>query len=137
MDDKLETTSAMQAPHLAAIDRATLAPLVQRALNSETVEVIDWEFEQLHGGIAAGTAIYRFSGQGRDQGQTIPWSLILKILRSGVGSADVSAWDYYKREADAYQSGWTADLPGGGLTTFVGPVMSYYEHVSTNFKRYW
>ncbi len=29
----------------------------------------------------------------------------------------------------------TADLPGGGLTTFVGPVMSYYEHVSTNFKR--
>lgn len=29
----------------------------------------------------------------------------------------------------------TADLPGGGLTTFVGPVMSYYEHVSTNYKR--
>ena len=29
----------------------------------------------------------------------------------------------------------TAELPGGGMTTFVGPVMSYYEHVSTNFKR--
>ncbi len=29
----------------------------------------------------------------------------------------------------------TADLPGGGLTAFVGPVMSYYQHVSTNFKR--
>jgi hypothetical protein len=75
--------------------------------------VINWEYEQIHGDIAAGTAIYRFSGQGRDQGQITPWSLILKILWSGVGSANASAWDYYKREADAYQSGWLAGLPGG------------------------
>ncbi len=26
-------------------------------------------------------------------------------------------------------------LPGGNLTAFVGPVMSYYEHLSTGFKR--
>ena len=91
MGEKLET----QAAQLAAVDQATLTPLVQSALGSKTVEVVNWEFEQLHGGIAAGTAVYRFSGQGHDQGQTIPWSLILKILRSGVGSADVPAWDYY------------------------------------------
>ena len=109
MDEELETQTAQ----LAAIDQATLTPLVRSALGSKTVEVVNWEFEQLHGGIAAGTAVYRFSGQGRDQHQTIPWSLILKILRSGVGSADASAWDYYRREVDAYQSGWTADLPGG------------------------
>jgi hypothetical protein len=109
MDERLEA----QAAQLAAIDRATLASLAQRALGSKTFEVVDWEFEPLHGGIAAGTAVYRFSGQGRDRGQIIPWSLILKILRSGVGSTDASAWDYYKREVDAYQSGWTTDLPGG------------------------
>jgi hypothetical protein len=109
MDEKLEAQTAQ----LAAIDHATLTPLVQSALGSKTVEVLNWECEQLHGGMAAGTAIYRFSGQGRDQQQTIPWSLILKILRSGVGSADASAWDYYRREVDAYQSGWAADLPGG------------------------
>ena len=102
-----------QTAQLAAIDQATLTPLIQSALGSKSVEVVNWEFEPLHGGIAAGTAVYRFSGQGRDQGQTIPWSLILKILRSGVGSADASAWDYYTREADAYQSGWLDDLPGG------------------------
>jgi hypothetical protein len=28
-----------------------------------------------------------------------------------------------------------ADLPNGRTTAFIGPVMSYYEHVSTNFKR--
>ena len=109
MDEKLET----QAASLAAIDQATLAPLVRNALNSETVEVVKWEFEQLHGGIAAGTSVYRFSGTGRDQGRTIPWSLILKMLRSEGGSADISAWDYYKREADAYQSGLLDELPGG------------------------
>ena len=109
MDEKLEAQTAQ----LAAIDHATLTPLVQSALGSKTVEVANWEFEQLHGGIGAGTAVYRFSGQGRDQHQTIPWSLILKMLQSEGGSADASAWNYYRREVDAYQSGWTADLPGG------------------------
>jgi hypothetical protein len=97
---------------LAAIDQTMLTPLVQSALDRKTLEAVSWEFEQLHGGIAAGTAIYRFLGQGRDQGRTIPWSLILKILRPEAGSPDVSAWNYYRREADAYQSGWLADLPG-------------------------
>ena len=27
------------------------------------------------------------------------------------------------------------EVPGEGLIAFIGPVMSYYEHVSTNFKR--
>ena len=109
MDEKLE----IQAARLASIDQATLTPLVRSALGSKAVEVLNWEFERLHGGIAAGTAVYRFSGQGRDQHQTIPWSLILKVLQSEGGSADASAWDYYRREVDAYQSGWAADLPGG------------------------
>jgi hypothetical protein len=109
MDEKLEKRAAQ----FAAIDQAALTPLVQSALGSKNVEVVNWEFEQLHGGIGAGTAVYRFTGQGRDQGKTMPWSLILKTLRSEGGGADVSAWDYYKREADAYQSEWLDDLPGG------------------------
>jgi hypothetical protein len=109
VDEKVEAQTAQ----LAAIDRATLTPLVQRALGSKTFEVVSWDFEALHGGIAVGTAVYRFSGQGRDRHWTMPWSLILKIVRPEGGSAETSAWNYYKREADAYQSGWLADLPGG------------------------
>ncbi|MBL7199320.1 MAG: hypothetical protein ISS56_04160 [Anaerolineae bacterium] len=41
------------------------------------------------------------------------WSLILQVLHPEGGSACVSAGDYYKREVDAYRSGWLADLPGG------------------------
>jgi hypothetical protein len=109
MDETLETQTAQ----FAAIDQATLTPLVQSALGSKTVEVMDWDYERLHGGAGAGNAIYRFSGQGRDQGQTVPWSLILKTLQPQVPGDDPSAWNYYKREAVAYQSGWLDDLPGG------------------------
>jgi len=108
MDEKVER----QAAQLAAIDQATLTPLVQSALKSEAAEVTDWEREQLHGGIGVGTAIYRFSGEGRDRGQKAPWSLILKTLCPVGDNANVSAWNYYKREADAYQSGLLDDLPG-------------------------
>jgi hypothetical protein len=109
MNEKLET----QAAQLDAIDQATLTPLVQSALGSKTVEVVNWECEQLHGGIGLGTAIYRFSGEGHDRGQKVPWSLILKTLCPAEDNANVSAWNYYKREADAYQSGLLDDLPGG------------------------
>ncbi|HSR32989.1 MAG TPA: phosphotransferase [Anaerolineae bacterium] len=109
MDEKLEA----QAEQLAAIDKVALTPLVQSALKSEAAEVTDWECEQLHGGIGIGTAIYRYAGKGRDHGQKVPWSLVLKTLCPAEDNANVSAWNYYKREADAYQSGWLDDLPGG------------------------
>jgi hypothetical protein len=43
----------------------------------------------------------------------VPWSLILKTLCPVGDNANVSAWDYFKREADAYQSELLDDLPGG------------------------
>jgi hypothetical protein len=109
MDKKLET----QVAQLATIDQSTLTPLVQSALNSKTVEVINWECAQLHGGIGVGTAIHRFSGEGRDRDQKVSWSLILKTLYPAEDNTNVSAWNYYKREANAYQSGLLDDLPGG------------------------
>jgi len=109
MNDEIETLEVQ----LAAIDQTTLTPLVRSALGRETVKVVDWEREQLHGGIGIGTAIYRFSGGGHDQGQKVPWSLILKTLCPVGDNVNVTAWNYYKREAEAYQSGWLDDLPGG------------------------
>jgi hypothetical protein len=98
---------------VTTIDRATLTALVRSALKCETVEVMDWDYEQLHGGAGAGNAIHRFTGQGRDRAQKMSWSLILKTAYPEGDNTHISAWNYYKREADAYQSGWLADLPGG------------------------
>jgi hypothetical protein len=113
MDRKPETAAEAQARPLTAIDQTTLTALVRNALDNATVEVTNWDYEQLHGGVGYGTAIYRCAGQGRDQGQTTPWSLILKVLHPLDYGGHLSAWNYYKREADAYQSGWLDDLPGG------------------------
>jgi hypothetical protein len=95
------------------IDQITLTALVQNAYNSETFEVINWKREQLHGGAGTGNAVYRFSGNGRDKGKKVCWSLILKTIRPTSDSNDSSAWNYPKREPQAYQSGWLDDLPGG------------------------
>jgi hypothetical protein len=48
-----EATAETQAAQLPAIDRATLTPLVQSALNSDAVEVLDWDYEQVYGGAGA------------------------------------------------------------------------------------
>ena len=49
------------------IDRSTLTPLVQNALNSDTAKVIDWDVEQLQGGFGKVTAIYCVTGQARER----------------------------------------------------------------------
>jgi hypothetical protein len=81
-------------------------------MQNSRVQVLNWNHEQLHGGVGKGTAIYRYSGYGEDQGSKVPWSLILKIVHPS-GNRSVRAWDYYRREVDAYQSGWLTMLPGG------------------------
>ena len=112
MDEQLATVPETQTLDFPAVDLVTLTPIVQSALGSESAEVTSWDCEKLHAGLGVGCAIFRFAGQGRDHGQTMPWSLILKALYPGSDNTDVSASSYYKREADAYRSGWLVDLPG-------------------------
>jgi hypothetical protein len=105
--------SAEFEAQLAAIDHATLTPLVRCVLSSETVEVIDWDRQQLHGGAGGASSIYRFSGRGHDQGEAASWSLILKAVRAPSEAEDPSSPRYWKREPLAYKSGLLDDLPGG------------------------
>ena len=83
MNQRTETIAETQAGQLDTIDQAVLTPLVQRALDRPTIQVTEWDVQQIHGGIGGGlfaSAIFRFTGQARDQGQTVPWSLILKTF---------------------------------------------------------
>ena len=115
MNQRTETIAETQAGQLDTIDQAVLTPLVQRALDRPTIQVTEWDVQQIHGGIGGGlfaSAIFRFTGQARDQGQTVPWSLILKTFSPAADAAPDSPY-YPRREAQAYQSGWLDDLPGG------------------------
>lgn len=96
---------------LQALDQAALTPFVRQALDSDSVALVDWHVAA-HGG-GAGQCVYRFAGSAKDQGRTVPWSLIVKVVGAPEGEADPSAARYWKREMLAYQSGLLADLPAG------------------------
>jgi hypothetical protein len=79
--------------------------------------VVGWQSKQIHGGAGGGaaeggSAVYRLSGQARSRTALHPWTLVLKVLYPRAGD-DPSGSHYWRREADAYQSGLLNALPGG------------------------
>ena len=86
---------------LQAIDRETLNPLVRKVLNSEAVEVTAYKIGPL---TAEKRNVFRAAGQGRGKGETVTWSLVLKVVGRGPDGT---------REARAIASGLLSDLPKG------------------------
>ncbi len=109
------TSSTLQS-ELTTIDQAVMTDLVHELLHDNTVEIADWQVQQLHSG-GSGSHIFRVTGEAHARGVPVPWSLILKIFdlkREGfqAASEDIDAWDYWKREWLVYQAPWLHDLPG-------------------------
>ena len=106
--DDLET-------RVAATERETLIPLVQRVLNFASVDVTRWNTQRVHGGSFG--VVFRVAGEARLKHETSAWSLILKVVRLGeddpIDRSAPSNVRYWKREPLAYESGSLADLPGG------------------------
>jgi hypothetical protein len=96
---------------LESIDPSTLSPLVRDVLDSETAEVVRWNAEPIHASRTEAST-YRLSGEAHDGDETVPWSLILKIIGRVPNRDDPSAWNYWKREVLAYQSGLLDEVPG-------------------------
>ena len=96
-----------------ALDARMLATPVRCAVRSETVEIVAWRSHPLRGGSETPEGLYRVTGTGRDQGATVPWSIVLKIVQPSGDYAEATHSYYWKREVLAYQSGVLEDLPGG------------------------
>lgn len=88
-----------------------LKPIVQKALQRQGIELGQWHRDTLMGagGGIGNSAVYRFAGSCVTDGESCEWSLILKIVRSGEDD-NVSSNHYWKREFEAYQSGWLNNL---------------------------
>jgi hypothetical protein len=96
-----------------AIDRTTITGVVRQAVRSRPLAVTRWQCDAIPGGGGQATdGVYRVSGTAFDQGLMVPWSLILKVVRSRDGD-DPSLWSYGRREVDAYASGMLDNLPPG------------------------
>lgn len=107
-----------------SIDSANLTPVVRRILSDPSATPERWQIASLGyrviNGITGG--LWRVSGTARSGDNTVSWSTVLKVLQQvGAGVAanfaptnEPSHWNYWRREALAYQSGYLADL-GAGL----------------------
>lgn len=93
---------------LEQLDRMQLSELVARALGREQLALTTWQGETLQRGLSE---VYRLAGTSSAEGQTLPWSLFLKVARRW-GEDDPAALFYWKREPLAYQAELLDDLPG-------------------------
>lgn len=116
MDENKSQDSLIPAPDVTTIGLDTLLPVVRRAHGDSKAVIQNWKCDPLSGGIGGG-AIYRFSGMGVISGNNKNWSVILKVIkyteRNTAHGIHPNDWNYYKREADAYRSGWLNELPDG------------------------
>ena len=100
------------------LQSAELAPLVAQALDKTNLEVLDWRVISLGAQgsktVDIGEGVWRISGTAQDGGGVHPWSLIRKGLHASdaFNARDPGSWNYWKREALAFQSGLLAGLPG-------------------------
>ena len=117
------TTESTLPSAVLSIDESLLTPIVRQALQSDRVEVMDWQVSQLGGGagnpVSAG--LYRIAGSGHDGDERVAWSVILKTIQSpaNVGwenmgeGEDQTHWNYWKRELLVYRSDLLTMLPEG------------------------
>jgi Phosphotransferase enzyme family len=106
----------MTTPMQERLQATDFISLARQVLGKAAVEVLEWQCQRLSAGgseMSGGLGVYRISGTARDQDSPYPWSLILKITSgSAAGSQEPAAWNYWKREVTAYQSGLLDQLPG-------------------------
>ena len=99
---------------IQTFDSATLAPLACLASGRANLRLDGWQTQTLSGGVEAGTSIQRISGTGLADGESVPWSLVVKTINRGpANGADPQASHFATREANYYSSGILSDLPGG------------------------
>lgn len=94
------------------IEKEALERLLQEALGCKSAIVGEWHSQELKGGFEYGCFIHRLNGAAICDGKPETWSLIVKIIRPGTRGAGPEAYNYWKREALIYQSGFLKDLPG-------------------------
>jgi hypothetical protein len=70
---------------LQAVDRKTLNPFVRSILKNERADVVTWQVQPVEGGFGRSYGVFQFQGEAQASGDTMVWSLILKIAGPALG----------------------------------------------------
>lgn len=90
---------------LPALSPAALAEVVRVATGYPRLTLSSWRTMALHHAHEATAGVYRIAGDGDANGESVPWSVVLKVVHTPPGSETL-------REVAAYRSGLLSDLPG-------------------------
>ncbi len=100
------------------VDPTDLTGFACWSLGRADLSIHDWRVQPLHytvrNRISAG--LYRIRGSaGTDEEKHLPWSVVIKVVQPLMGDAccDAGHWNYWEREALAYQSGLLERLTVG------------------------
>jgi hypothetical protein len=102
------------------IQASELMPIVAQIIGQPTIDALTWQLYPIGGGAGKVVGVLgtlRVAGAAQASGQTVAWSVVVKIIRKPDVAADPwgtshtpSAWNYWQREILAYQSGTLTDL---------------------------
>jgi hypothetical protein len=103
------------APNPQTLDATNLTEPVRRSLNDPTAEITDMTFSSFeHNAVIVTTGgLYRFRGLANTSSGSVPWSIVLKVVRYTPEARNPQFWRFWKRELLAFESGILADIPDG------------------------
>jgi hypothetical protein len=132
---------------LKQIDPALLTDYVRQDKGSHSFEILEWTVAPMsHAKIIRTTGgLFRFSGQGLDNGVIKPWSIVLKVLKDPHDRCQKQdEWCYWKREPLAFKSGTLANLPKAiiiplcyGVTEHKDSGWIWMEEIVSDADKHW
>jgi hypothetical protein len=90
-----------------------LTPIVQKVLEDEQAEIVDFSCQSIHGGLEVASCITRICGTASCGRKLVSWSVILKAVAPSPRNDDPQGVWYWKREALAYKGKFLHSLPRG------------------------
>jgi hypothetical protein len=95
------------------VDPSLLRSLVATHLDAAGAALApDWRCAAVGGGLG-GQGVFRVAGTATVNGDAIPWSLMLKVLRRADANRHPTDLGYWLREREVVESGFAAELPAG------------------------
>ena len=119
------------------LDDTTVRRVASIAAGAPSLEVLEWSVEPIGGGmteaIGISDGVARVAGVGVADGRRVPWSIIIKPLKSAPGHDHPADWDFWKREGLAYEVGLLRELADG----FAAPVCFAVEQIDADHMTVW
>jgi hypothetical protein len=128
------------------LDRNVVEDVVRQATHPHEAHVISWQVRELTGGREVVSNIYQVTIAARlhDCQALADLIFILKIVRKTPDRLSPEHWNYWLREAAAYQSGALAALPAGlaapkcyGVTEHDDAVWIWLDYIPSDHAATW